>query len=1067
MPGGQRCPEAAPAGEEPQQALVLGGQSSPDATPAAEETQQVITATRLPDLLTEIGLGPFQFMTFGILVSGPIMQGCGLLTMASITHVLSKEFHYTDVQSAFIDATTLGGLALGGTVSGFVADLYGRRVAIVIAQVLMLLSCIFMTMSEGFISMVVFRLAHGISCGLGIPASMAMLSESFPTTWRTAAFILYWSCSALGEVYASAGMLLFMPELEEEGAWHKVVLWSAFPAMLVLCISVGCLQESVHWLSVHGYVVEARMVLDEIAYLNKAEHLLQKLGPHPRQSLSHMDGCSSINPRSNRRSRLSADDSKTGPSVAIIFRLLGKADLVRNLLIFSVLAAVGNFVTLGLDGVWPELLRHESHDAKMQSISPALRLLMLGSLGFPAGVVCALVSEFKKGHKLYIFLSGVLGSASCIAVMLSHQEFSVLMLGMIGSRMGGLLCYSVVLLCLEESFPTSIRSSATGLVLSVGVMCTLAAPFILYHAGERNFLGVAAGAFFLACIMAIPLSETKGQELNNFASEHEFNNLSEGHNVEKSKAKVEDVIGNASSSRKSSTGNASSGRRSSNASADSDSEPGVKKLPQLSLFFYNGTLGASYELPLLFGLLGAAPGISFTHFYAGMGYYIDACRDRSIFAKQMLVGYCGLALMTPLLPSLSAWVDCNFKILRSVFLRIVFAILCLAFVDVLMPIPNTEPGIMALGFTQSVFNAIIIFAAKGIAERVESGSKSSASLCVSLGFVIGTALPAFAHPFTRFGPKSDLKTRFVFYIIPAVMCLVIAKTYYSFHRAVGKCLEDDSGNFAESINDLAQAYREAEGKSLQDRDRPQPSRSASLVSDVSCTDAWVICLVIAFQVAAYFFAGLFPILEVSAGALSLFLSMVVADMTGSLLAFVSPRLGFRRLDSWLACLLSVILIIATVGATLESIASVSALAKATPSETTSFGQASRFTTHGVLTYLVIFCFSCGSFARGTFTMHLPHIIHARVVGAIIGLLAVLLSYNTTLRNHLAPLAFQVQQNVSEGSNVTDVANATVFTFSGVSSLLETEPKKHIIRTERLKFTRASMQLQILPHGRVL
>eukprot|EP00930_Biecheleria_cincta_P024096 TRINITY_DN17297_c1_g1_i1.p1 TRINITY_DN17297_c1_g1~~TRINITY_DN17297_c1_g1_i1.p1 ORF type:complete len:1064 (+),score=147.42 TRINITY_DN17297_c1_g1_i1:413-3193(+) len=925
---------------------------------------------------------------------------------------------------------TLGGLAIGNTISGFVADLYGRRVAIVMAHVLLVLSCIFMTMSEGFISMVILRLCHGIACGLGIPASMTMLSETVPTAWRTAVFILYWSCTFLGEVYASAGMLLFMPMLEEEGAWHKVVLWSAFPAMLVLCVSVGCLQESVHWLSVQGYVADARIVLEQMAHLNRAEAVLKKLGPRPSYCLSHIAKSNTINARCARDSRTDSDDSKSGPSMSIIFGMLGKADLLRNLLIFSVLVAVGSFVTLGLDGVWPALLRHESREVHVKSMSPALQLLLLGSLGFPAGIFCSLVSNSAKSHKAYIFLSGILGAVSCAAVVVSHRETVVLMLGIIGSRTGGLLCHSVVLLFLGESFSTSVRSSATGLVMLVGVMCTVATPFVLEHAGERSFLGMAAGAFLFGCIAAIPLSDTKGLELNDF---------SEGSNEEQTREEAEDAGGASSDS--------------------SDAEPEGGGFQQHALFFYNGTLGASFELPLLFGLLGAAPGMSFTHFYAGMGYYIDVCRDRSVFAKQMLVGFFGVALMALISPIFNAWMERKLKIVRSMFIRIIFAIVFLAFLDLLLPMPQMESAIMMLGFTQSVFNAVIMSAASGLAEKLRA---TTAKLCVSLGFVIGTALPAVTNPFILLTSHTDFKRCVVFYTIPAVICLVIAKIYLSFHRAVGKGLEGDAENLAGSIRDLMQAYRAVECKSNDEASPLEPQASA--LPNTWCRDAWALCLVMAFQVAVYFFAGLFPLLEASGDALSLYLCMVVADMAGSLLAFVSPHLGLDRLDSLLMFLLSVILIITTTAATLESITAIRNNSEAMPSEAVATGQTVHLMPHSSLTYLVLFCFLCGSFARGALGVHLSHVAHVRLLGALVGLLAVCVCYGTTLQGHLTPqTSLQAQQKLTEAgnlSNVTDVTNVNAFNFASSGSLLRTEGRK--------KFAmRGDMQLQVLPHGRVL
>ena len=52
-------------------------------------------------------------------------------------------------------------------------------------------------------------------------------------------------------------------------------------------------------------------------------------------------------------------------------------------------------------------------------------------------------------------------------------------------------------------------------------------------------------------------------------------------------------------------------------------------------FFLQGTLGASLELKLLFLLMGAVPGTSFTAFYGSMGFLLgEEGQDRSLFAQE-------------------------------------------------------------------------------------------------------------------------------------------------------------------------------------------------------------------------------------------------------------------------------------------------------------------------------------------------------------------------------------------------------------------------------------------------
>jgi len=131
---------------------------------------------------------------------------------------------YTSALSCFLlvfqDAFSFTGLAVGHSVAGFLADLKGRRLPIVLGYLGISLLSLFMTMSSGYSSMVALRILHGIACGIGVPPAMSMIAEIMPSDWRPFMFIVFWSFTAVGETYAAAGMVIFMPELKED-SWKQ------------------------------------------------------------------------------------------------------------------------------------------------------------------------------------------------------------------------------------------------------------------------------------------------------------------------------------------------------------------------------------------------------------------------------------------------------------------------------------------------------------------------------------------------------------------------------------------------------------------------------------------------------------------------------------------------------------------------------------------------------------------------------------------------------------------------------------------------------------------------------
>lgn len=112
-----------------------------------------------------------------------------------------------------------------------------------------------------------------------------------------------------------------------------------------------------------------------------------------------------------------------------------KTSMTSKVLLFSVLASVGNIQTFGLSNVWPELLRHESHG--LHDFGPAMKLMVLVSVGIPVGGLCALISHSKKAsHKIYILFSGLLGCIG-LACVAAWEHSSLLLLAMLITHMSG------------------------------------------------------------------------------------------------------------------------------------------------------------------------------------------------------------------------------------------------------------------------------------------------------------------------------------------------------------------------------------------------------------------------------------------------------------------------------------------------------------------------------------------------------------------------------------------------------------------------------------------------------
>ena len=152
-----------------------------------------------------------------------------------------------------------------------------------------------------------------------------------------------------------------------------------------------------------------------------------------------------------------------------------------------------------------------------------------------------------------------------------------------------------------------------------------------------------------------------------------------------------------------------------------------------------------------------------------------------------------------------------------------------------------------------------------------------------------------------------------------------------------------------------------------------------------------------YQMASYFFAGLFPILDDAAIAFEMYLYMICGDMLGSFVAFVwtsSVDLSLKADITFVSLVL--LSLTSTATALIPSIATISEA-----SQQPHALQRLPSLNDSVAT-LVFSTFFFGSFSKAGLEAFCPKVMRARLVGVLLGLLGVLLCYLTMLSSLNAP-----------------------------------------------------------------
>lgn len=269
---------------------------------------------------------------------------------------------------------------------------------------------------------------------------------------------------------------------------------------------------------------------------------------------------------------------------------------------------------------------------------------------------------------------------------------------------------------------------------------------------------------------------------------------------------------------------------------------------------------------------------------------------------------------------------------------------------------------------------------------------------VQLGFLSGALLPVVTTPFTGFGPKSPLLSRVAFYAVPATFCFLIGLLLGVYHAKVKPHLEREPetsetsgtlelggprGNMAQ----LAEAYRRFEQPT--ESAEPTASVEASPSQRASCRFYVAFSAVLCYQMASYFFAGLFPLLGDAAIALHMYLYMICGDMVGSLIAFI-----------WTSCMgsmgdvsdVSIRDVQNQIYQKYQNITFMALLLLSFLSTTTALIPSISIleTPGGSAGSLVFTAFFFGSFSKAGLEALCPRVVKARLAGVLLGLSAVLL-----------------------------------------------------------------------------
>ena len=410
-----------------------------------------------------------------VLILGLVIDVMKPATLGFVLPGMSREYGISNATVAWFPFSALVGTTVGSFVWGWMADIYGRRVSILLSTILFVATSICGAMPMFELNLVMCFLM-GASAGGMLPVVYTLLAEIMPPRHRSWVLVLVGGTGMIGGYLAASGAA---HAFEPEYGWR--VLWlQGFPTGLLLLSLAWLIPESPRFLAEQGRLAE----LDD---------LRTKFGivPRAREPAPPSDAAVA----SQRHGRLTS---------ALV-----------------ITALTWSFINFGLLLWLPMDLQERGYSSSLASgILASSALIALPTIMIAAWTYSRVSSKWTLVGTIVLTLAGLAG-ALLPAQLLSWPPLLIAVIASLIVGTNGMI--AVLLPYSAENYPLGIRGRATGLVAGSSKFGGVAVQgFAL--AGFIPTLGGAALALLAPMALSAGLvgwagRETRGRSLRELEAE--------------------------------------------------------------------------------------------------------------------------------------------------------------------------------------------------------------------------------------------------------------------------------------------------------------------------------------------------------------------------------------------------------------------------------------------------------------------------------------------------------------------------------------------------------------------
>lgn len=384
---------------------------------------------------------------------------------------------------AFVGTSHFAGIIVGTSLSGILADRYGRKIVLILSILIMWGFGVAQAFANSYELFTAFIFLNSVGTAGVFPMAFIIGVEMVGRKHREITGIILNYFYAIGEALIALLQWWTMN-------WRTTQIIVSAPCILFLGY-FWLVPESIRWLLANEKRERAKTLVYKVAKLNKV-------------TLS--DGL--LNSFDEERNALKInEDQGTKEEVTswtIVKGMCKSRTLVVRFLVVFFIWAVNAFVYYGL-----------SVNATFMAGNKYVNFILVCLVEIP-GYTMAWICMKKMGRRKSLVLSLLLSSAMCIIIVVipSGYTWAIVSLYLIG-KLGITSSFGVIFVYTAEMLPTMVRSGGVGLSSTIARVGALLAPFVpLLTSVLPELPMLTFGLFGLAAgIGAFYLPETHGLKL--------------------------------------------------------------------------------------------------------------------------------------------------------------------------------------------------------------------------------------------------------------------------------------------------------------------------------------------------------------------------------------------------------------------------------------------------------------------------------------------------------------------------------------------------------------------------